>query len=926
MIKKNLIKFFLSNEKKKNRSSIGLLLIVILIFFLPGLLQFEKLMRIDGPWQAFPKMLSIARYIKNGEIPLWNQETFLGGKPFYSMYEGPLFNLFLYPFYLIANPDNYTQSYYVLYLIPYMLYVIFGSIGFYFFAKKIIKLNYISSIITAISYALAPHILLYIDSFHPAIIYAIIPWVLYSISNFFEAKKLKWWILSLFFLLMMELSYDTNTIIRVYFVVSLISFLIWLFIYSKREKAFFTLFAIVLVFIFSVTLLAFLWAGILEGISWFKETDKMTYKSITDYYTSNVWPGFLITLFIPHFTGANPGSHAWGKTIGVDHNIIFSGGLAIGFCIITCVAFTIIYYKTKKDEKKELEKIKKSIAKKEVKIKAIKEYYYKESFDQNKIYFSWIFIGLLLYVGTIVVMMGKYTPIYFILCKLLPFLFEVPYPFYYRFVQCLGASILTGIGINLLIENKNFQNRKININLIIVYIFIVLLLSLVALLENVDHKIISDNTYNQLPHISKLLNYVDSLPNKRIPAYKTILYFNETGWFISGPLLYTFVFFIFFIILIFIEFHSIKNFIGIMIFFDILFFGYFSFYKNENIGRLSDRSIQEKLNMIRSALPNEHPIFMLAEKLKKELKNDHYRYISPISDRDNAAWICGEHSACGYDGKPILTKVQKALTYFMRKWPYHMTTLFFPVHFLDNMNIGYIVIPEGLLDKKGLEEIIFNTENQYYSNLNGFKVYRIKNVDVNTSVKHEISGVDHTIIKLKEPMPYIYTHDNITVVNNDDIQLLLLLNDDLRKSVYIYKKDEDKIPLEKKDFLPINEADYSNYFTNLQNENKILSVDRTKANKLTIKASIKKPCLLVRVEAYHKDWKVKIDGKKSEVLNVNYLQQAVFLNAGEHIIEFTFFPSSLKIGLYITLTVFIVLLLFILLWAICEKNKFKKRG
>ena len=65
---------------------------------------------------------------------------------------------------------------------------------------------------------------------------------------------------------MMELAYDTNTIIRVYIIVCLMLFLIWIFIYSKRGKPLLTLFGFGLMFLFSICILAFLWSCIYEGI------------------------------------------------------------------------------------------------------------------------------------------------------------------------------------------------------------------------------------------------------------------------------------------------------------------------------------------------------------------------------------------------------------------------------------------------------------------------------------------------------------------------------------------------------------------------------------------------------------------------------------------------------------------------------------
>ncbi|MBN2544204.1 MAG: YfhO family protein [Spirochaetes bacterium] len=908
--------YLLLNDKRRNLTSIFLMLGLILLFFLPGLLQFEKVMRVDGPWQAFPKMLSIARHIKNGEIPLWNPETFLGGKPFYSMYEGPLYNVFLYPFYLIADPDNYTQSYYVLYLIPYMLYVLFGALGFYYFGRKILKINYIGSIVLGLSYSLAPHIMLYIDSFHPAVIYALIPWTLYSICQYLENRKLKWWLLGLLFLVMMELVYDTNTIIRVYFVISVILFLIWIFIYSKREKPILTLFGLGTMFVFSICILAFMWTSIFEGVSWFKDSNKMTYKEIVKYFTSNVWPGFLVTLFIPNLTGLNPGYHAWGKAIGGDHNIIMTGGLAIGFCVFICIIYVIYYNKTKmfKDIKNK--------KKRDGQADKTRESEFEKSHNKDRILFSWIIISLIIYFTTILVMMGKNTFVYFILCKILPFLFEVPYPFYFRFAQCLSASILAGIGISLIFEHKYMKEKIINIKFITIYLFVVVIFTLIPFFEMMDVQLIKDNTNNNLPYIKSLLDHFNSQSVKQIPAYKTIKYFNELKWLLYNPFAYAALFFVFLIIFYKLEPESLKIFIFIIILFDVLFFGYISFYKNDNIGRLGDRTIQQKMNMLRAGVPREHPIFKLAVKLKEKLKSDNYRFISPVSDRDNAAWIMGERSACGYDGKPIFKNVQEALTVFMNNWPYHMTTINFPIHFLDNMNIGHLVIPEGLLDEKGIEDIVFYTNNPEYSRLNNSRVYRIKNMEVEKSVRNEIKSSRHHLIKLKEPMPYLYTLDKLIVLHEFD-QLNELVNNDLRKHICINYDDAAEIPINIS-YFSTDQPDYLEYFKKEQAINRIFKFNRSLANKLSLNAEINKSTMLVRSEAYHKDWKVFINGKKTKVYNVNYLQQGIYLEPGEYEIVFVFFPESLKKGLILSLYVAVALLLFSAIWFIIERKKIKK--
>jgi len=520
-------------------------------------------------------------------------------------------------------------------------------------------------------------------------------------------------------------------------------------------------------------------------------------------------------------------------------------------------------------------------------------------------------------------MMGSNTPVFYILCKILPFLFEIPFPFYYRFAQCLTAAILCGIGISLIFEHKYMREKIINFKFIIIYFLVVFVFALIPFFERIDIKLIKDNTNNNLPYIKSLLNYLNSLPVKKIFAYKTIKYFNELKWLLYNPLAYTALFFVFLIIFYKQEPESLKIFIFLIILFDVFYFGYLSFYKNDNIGRLNDRSIQQKMNMIRAGVPKDHPIFKLADQLKDKLKGDHYRFISPVSDRDNAAWIIAERSACGYDGKPILKNVKEALTGFMNNWPYHMVTVNFPKHFMDNMNIGYIVIPDGLLGVNGIEEIVMQTKNPEFAKLNGLKMLRIKDVELEKSVRNEITGPGHKLIKLKEPIPYLYMLDKIKVLNEND-QLKELLNNDLRKHTCIFSKDTAKIPLMIMD-ASSDDPDYLNYFKNGQELNKVFKYNRTHTNKLVINAKVTKSTMLVRSEAYHKDWKAVINGKKTEVFNVNYLQQGIYLEPGEYEIVFSFFPESLKRGLLISLFVFIVLLLFSGSWFIIE-IKYRKKG
>ncbi|MBN2547004.1 MAG: hypothetical protein JXB50_14480, partial [Spirochaetes bacterium] len=738
------------SDKKKQIISILIIFVVILLFFIPGLFQFEKLLRVDAAWQALPRMMAIARYVQNGEIPLWNQDTFMGGRPFYAMYEGPLYNLLLYPFFLIADLDNYTQSYYVLYLIPFLLYLLFGALGSYYFAKKILKLNEIGAIVMSLAFSLGPHILLYIDSFHSVCIFSLIPWVLLCGSIYLETRKLKWWLLTILFLTLSSMAYDTNIILRVYFIIALIFFFIWFLLYINRKNSFITLIGLLFIFIFSIAILGVMWAGILEGLSWFTDAKSTSYEAIISYYTSNLWPGHLITLFIPTYNGLNPGEHAWGKAIGGDQNILFLGGMTVSFFIYISIIFLIYYLRERSLLKRTLQKRKQDDDNKT---------------SDDRLYFVWIVIGLTIFFLSILVMMGKYTPVFYLLCKMLPWIFQIPYPFYFRFAQCWGASILTGIGVTLLFRYDHIREKVFKPKLILLFFAVVLVLAVIPFFEKIDLQFLIDNTNKNLPHVKSIIDIINKNPGKYLFSYESLIYFKEIKWFILNPLFYFILFTLLFTAALLFKPYLLKNFLVAAIFFDILFFAYIAFYKNNNTGRVDDRYFYEKINMKRDGLPSENALFQLADQLNRVMDNDDCRFFSAESNRDNAAWIIRKRSAAGYDGKPLMKNIYYPLVTFMENWPYQMYATHIPVHFLKNLNIGYIVVPEGLMSTDE-PEMFIQREDKNRHLLNGFLLYRLMDIDYKIDARQKITGPSHKIIKVGDPMPYIYTLDTIRVLEH----------------------------------------------------------------------------------------------------------------------------------------------------------------
>ena len=89
-----------------------------------------------------------------------------------------------------------------------------------------------------------------------------------------------------------------------------------------------------------------------------------------------------------------------------------------------------------------------------------------------------------------------------------------------------------------------------------------------------------------------------------------------------------------------------------------------------------------------------------------------------------------------------------------------------------------------------------------------------------------------------------------------------------------------------------------------------VNVTDFKVHSIKLKASAKKNALLVLSEVYYPaGWKAYDNGVETKIFKTNYLLRSIFLEPGEHEIEFRFEPASFKLGLWISLATLALLLL-----------------
>jgi len=280
-------------------------------------------------------------------------------------------------------------------------------------------------------------------------------------------------------LILLSISVTLNYIIRSYFLMGTIIFLVCLFLYLKKEIKIIVFINSLLIFVFSFLLLMFIWTGMFEGAKWVQFGTSFKFKDLVAYPHYNMFPGYIANLFMQDFHGLISCDHAWGNAVKYDNNILLSGGFLSSLMVFISV---LLFYKYRKAGRKNDELF---------------------SF-RNQVYFWVIFF---VFLASMLVMMGKFTPVYFVFCTIIPWVFKFPYAFYFLFYQAFTYSVLVGFGLNILLQ-KDMQNELNKNKIFIYYIILAVVVIAIALIEPV---------------------YTDKTIGS---SYKSMIGLKETGWFL----------------------------------------------------------------------------------------------------------------------------------------------------------------------------------------------------------------------------------------------------------------------------------------------------------------------------------------------------------------------------------------------------------
>ncbi len=94
--------------------------------------------------------------------------------------------------------------------------------------------------------------------------------------------------------------------------------------------------------------------------------------------------------------------------------------------------------------------------------------------------------------------------------------------------------------------------------------------------------------------------------------------------------------------------------------------------------------------------------------------------------------------------------------------------------------------------------------------------------------------------------------------------------------------------------------------------NETVNILEYKPNEVVIEAIVNTQKFLILSDSFYPGWKVYVDGKQEKIYRADYILRAVYLDPGRHIIRFTYDPFSFKIGSIITVAT--ILILVYILW------------
>ena len=728
---------------------------------------------------------------KFGYFPLWNHYVF-SGVPFFAMNFSQLF----YPFTVLFLffPTDYVFTYF------YMINFFLGGL-FMYFLMRTLKLDKFSSFITAIIYIFNARIVAYIFSGEINMMSMLILTPLIFLFSELSIQKNRFFygIFAAIFVALIILGAHLQYVLYIYFYLSLY-FLFRVYYLAKENKEIYAcikpVFILVSIIVLSILLSSIQFLPNLELSKHHIRADKVNY----DYASRTSLPfRHLITILIPNFFGSFLNGTYWG--------IPSYWNIAIYFGILPLILVTFSFFR------------------------------------KNKYSVFFAIMALL----SLFIAFGKFTPVHYILFKLIPGfnLFRAPSRILFFFMFSL--SILSGFGTNFLISNKKNQYKKI----LLVYVRILIVIFAISLLSFIFIYITKPTI---LSYGSDLLKERYSSSTLELEPLEYYLQKIEPSynWILNGFLILALIVMSAAILFILrlnnkISITSFKVLLFLMILIDLWVY-----------------------SMPYIQLKDPYEIFAKND-IIKFLENDKSYY--RVLDLTEFPYALPQHIAGRYNIELVTG--------------YDAIVLKRYYEFLGKAG-NITVRPSTTIPIKNI------SKPQLVDLLNAKYITSSKKLN-NPQYDLKFSNSKYNVYLNKNSLPRAFiTHNALILKNKDDILDLLSSGQFDAKNTVILE-DVPKGNL-------LNQGTY-----------KEAIVEYYSPHRITVSTETETPGFLVISETWYPGWKAYDNGKEIKIYKADYVLRAVYLDKGNHKVDFVFEPKSLKIGFLITVTSLIIVLLTMLL-------------
>ncbi len=488
-------------------------------------------------------------------------------------------------------------------------------------------------------------------------------------------------------------------------------------------------------------------------------------------------------------------------------------------------------------------------------------------FKRNK--YTWTFFGLAIF--ALLFSLGKNTPFYYLIYHLIPIFKLFRAPSKMMFMYIFSMSILAGIGSSILFE-KIKKHKAMILNWLKRFLILALILSILILGLVVLNKGSFMNIGESM--VREQYEAGDKLHELDYYLVRVELIYNE---------LVKNIFFVTFLLLgsVLLLHYKVKNpkktklgyfkiALVLLIVLDLFFYG---MPKIEYVKDSEDIFVKNGLIEFLEKDDSYFRIMDTARSLGQE-----------VAVRYNI------YKIGGYDAV-ILSDYNEFIDLLMdgEQKLYVENTLEFEklnVSRINNFNILSLLNVKYVLTKEKLE-------NDNLKLVDNATVY-IDRWDINRDVK---------IYENKDVLPRAFIVRDAKIIKEKEEIFNKLKIFDPRKEIII-EKDFDNI--NKSNDGEFKEADILFY----------------SPNKIVVNVSLENSGFLVLSEKYYPGWKAYDNNKEIEIMKTDYILRSVYLEKGEHKVEFIYDPLSYRIGKIIT----ILTILFIIIYFITFAQKNEKTG